>query len=75
MEQRVSSLRKAVQKAGAGKKAALPVAYIENSSHCTGDSVVSWCPMIQAWLSNYRQAHECLPFACVCRGLHGAAGE
>ena len=41
MAQRVSSLRQAVQKAGVGKKAALPVAYIENSSGCATKSTFS----------------------------------
>ena len=33
-QKRVDTVRKAIRAAGAGKEAALPAAFIENSSHC-----------------------------------------
>ncbi len=57
-ETRVKTLRKAIRAAGAEKDAALPVAYIENSSHCTkndaGEKVIGvnkdrrWLPELMS---------------------------
>ena len=57
-ETRVKTLRKAIRAAGADKDAALPVAYIENSSHCTkndaGEKVIGvnkdrrWLPELMS---------------------------
>ena len=64
MEQRVSSLRTAMRKAGASKKAALPVAYIENSSHCAtntaGEKVIGvnrerrWLPELMTQVRTWQ---------------------
>lgn len=55
---RVSTLRKAMRAAGAQKDASLPVAFIENSSHCAtnaaGEKVIGpnkdrrWLPELMA---------------------------
>jgi hypothetical protein len=57
-ETRVQTLRKAIRAAGAEKDAALPVAYIENSSHCAkndaGEKVIGvnkdrrWLPELMS---------------------------
>ena len=57
-ETRVSTLRKAMRAAGAPKDASLPVAFIENSSHCAtntaGEKVIGpnkdrrWLPELMA---------------------------
>lgn len=54
----MKTLRKAIRAAGAEKDAALPVAYIENSSHCTktdaGEKVIGvnkdrrWLPELMS---------------------------
>jgi len=58
MENRVKTLRKAIRAAGAEKDASLPVAFIENSSHCAtndaGEKVIGvnkdrrWLPELMS---------------------------
>ncbi|KAL0047664.1 hypothetical protein WJX82_008800 [Trebouxia sp. C0006] len=65
-ETRVKTLRKAIRAAGAEKDAALPVAYIENSSHCTkndaGEKVIGvnkdrrWLPELMSQIVSVAQS-------------------
>lgn len=63
---RVSTLRKAMRAAGAQKDASLPVAFIENSSHCAtnaaGEKVIGpnkdrrWLPELMAQVLLFKVA-------------------
>ena len=76
-ETRVSTLRKAMRAAGAQKDASLPVAFIENSSHCStntaGEKVIGpnkdrrWLPELMAQVSLLNAALLCsLSHANMC---------
>ncbi|KAL3139107.1 hypothetical protein ABBQ32_005900 [Trebouxia sp. C0010 RCD-2024] len=66
VESRVSTLRKAMHAAGAKKDASLPIAFIENSSHCAvnsaGEKVIGpnkdrrWLPELMAQIVSVAQS-------------------
>lgn len=71
VESRVSTLRKAMRAAGARKDASLPVAFIENSSHCSvnaaGEKVIGpnkdrrWLPELMAQVQGLPPPDSDLP--------------
>lgn len=77
MQSRVSTLRKAMRAAGAKKDASLPIAFIENSSHCAvnsaGEKVIGpnkdrrWLPELMAQV---RQPPSMLLLPGSAMGIH-----
>ena len=78
-ETRVSTLRKAMRAAGAQKDASLPVAFIENSSHCStntaGEKVIGpnkdrrWLPELMAQVLLLSAAPS-VKQTCILQAVH-----